>query len=119
MLVYWQALGEALSLCKSTGVAPERLIDILGDTTGAAAGIKQRGPDIARGLGGADTGPGSFDIVTARKDLDTMRALAKEMGVELRVAAAALTTYDEAIAAGKGEADAGQVAVFWAGKSHA
>jgi 3-hydroxyisobutyrate dehydrogenase len=117
MLVYWQALGEALSLCKSTGVSPEKLIDILADTTGAAAGIKQRGPDIARGLGGADTGLGSFDIVTARKDLDTMRTLAGEMGLELPTAAAALKTYDEVIAAGKGQADAGQVAVYWAGRS--
>jgi 3-hydroxyisobutyrate dehydrogenase len=116
MLVYWQALGEALSLCRSVGLPPEKLIDILGDTTGAAAGIKQRGPDIVRGLGGADTGPGSFDIVTARKDLAAMRALAGNMGVELPAAAAALTTYDEAIAAGKGQADAGQVAVYWAGR---
>jgi len=40
LLVYWQALGEAISLCKSVGLPPERLIDILGDTTGAANGIK-------------------------------------------------------------------------------
>jgi 3-hydroxyisobutyrate dehydrogenase len=116
MLVYWQALGEALSLCTPAGMSPEKMIDILADTTGAAAGIKQRGPDIVRGLGGADTGPGSFDIVTARKDLDTMRALASELGIEVPTAAAALKVYDEVIAAGKGQADAGQVAVYWAGR---
>ncbi|MDR3535811.1 MAG: NAD(P)-dependent oxidoreductase [Acetobacteraceae bacterium] len=116
MLVYWQALGEALSLCKAAGMSPEKMIDIMADTTGAAAGIKQRGPDIVRGLGGTDTGPGSFDILTARKDLDTMRALAGELGLELPTAAAALKTYDEVIAAGKGLADAGQVAVYWAGR---
>jgi 3-hydroxyisobutyrate dehydrogenase len=116
MLVYWQALGEALALCGSVGLTPEKLIDILGDTPGAAAAIKQRGPDIVRGLAGADTGPGSFDIVTARKDLATMRALAGEMGVELPAAEAALTTYDQAIAAGLGQAGAGRVAVYWAGQ---
>jgi 3-hydroxyisobutyrate dehydrogenase len=117
LLVYWQALGEAISLCKSVGLTPERLIDILGDTTGAANGIKGRGPEIARGLGGADTGPGSFDIVTARKDLETMLALAAETGVELPAATAALAGYEEAIAAGRGQADSGQLAVHWAGRA--
>jgi len=28
LLVYWQALGEALSLCAPTGLDPARLMDI-------------------------------------------------------------------------------------------
>lgn len=114
LLVYWQALGEALSLCKNVGLSPEQLIDILGDTTGAANGIKGRGPDIARGLAGADTGPGSFDITGARKDLETMLALAAASGLELPAAKAALGGYQEAIAAGQGGKDSGQLAVHWA-----
>jgi 3-hydroxyisobutyrate dehydrogenase len=114
LLVYWQALGEALSLCKSVGLTPVQLIDILGDTTGAANGIKGRGPDIARGLGGTDTGPGSFDITGARKDLETMLALAAMTGVQLPAATAALAGYEEAIAAGRGGNDSGQLAVHWA-----
>jgi 3-hydroxyisobutyrate dehydrogenase len=116
LIVYWQALGESLSLCRSLGLPPERLIDILGDTSGAAAAIKQRGPDIVRGLAGEDVGPGSFAITSARKDLATMRALAVSIGVELPTANAALAGYNEAVAAGRGEADAGQVAVHWAGR---
>lgn len=114
LLVYWQALGEALSLCKDVGLSPEQLIDILGDTTGAANGIKGRGPDIARGLGGADTGPGSFDITGARKDLETMLALGAASGVDLPAAKAALVGYKDAIAAGRGGKDSGQLAVHWA-----
>jgi 3-hydroxyisobutyrate dehydrogenase len=117
LLVYWQALGEALSLCKSVGLSPEQLIDILGDTTGAANGIKGRGPDIARGLGGANTGPGSFDITGARKDLETMLALAAMTGVQLPAATAALAGYEEAIEAGRGGNDSGQLAVHWATRS--
>jgi 3-hydroxyisobutyrate dehydrogenase len=113
LIVYWQALGEALSLCKPLGLSPERMIDILGDTSGAAAAIKQRGSDIVRGLSGVDTGPGSFAITSARKDLRTMHALAASMGVALPTADAALAGYNEAVAAGRGEADAGQVAVYW------
>ena len=114
LLVYWQALGEALSLCKDVGLSPEQLIDILADTTGASNGIKLRGPDIARGLGGADTGPGSFDITGGRKDLETMLAFASASGVELPAAKAALAGYQEAIAAGRGGKDTAQLAVHWA-----
>jgi len=117
LLVYWQALGEALSLCKDVGLTPAQLIDILGDTTGAANGIKGRGPDIARGLGGANTGPGSFDITGARKDLETMLALAAATGVQLPAATAALAGYEEAIEAGRGSNDSGQLAVHWATRS--
>jgi 3-hydroxyisobutyrate dehydrogenase len=116
MIVYWQALGEALSLCQSTGLSPERLIDILGDTPGAAGAIKQRGPDIVRGLSGVDTGSGSFAITSARKDLRTMHALAASMGLSLPTADAALVGYNEAVTAGRGDADAGQMAVHWAGR---
>lgn len=116
LIVYWQALGEALSLCRPLGLSPERMIDILGDTSGAAGAIKQRGPDIVRGLSGVDTGAGSFAITSARKDLRTMHALAASMGIALPTADAALAGYNEAVAAGRGEADAGQVAVHWAGR---
>jgi 3-hydroxyisobutyrate dehydrogenase len=114
MIVYWQALGEALSLIKSLDLTPERAIDILSDTPGAAAAIKLRGPDIIRGLAGIDTGIGSFAISSARKDLVTMQALATALGIALPTASATLPCYDEAIAAGRGDADAGQVAVLWA-----
>jgi 3-hydroxyisobutyrate dehydrogenase len=117
LIVYWHALGEALSLCKPLGLSPERMIDILGDTSGAAAAIKQRGPDIVRGLAGEDVGAGSFAITSARKDLVTMRALAASMGIALPAVNAVLPGYDEAIADGRGEADAGQLAVHWAGRA--
>ncbi len=116
LLVYWQALGEAISLCQSVGLPPERLIDILGDTTGAANGIKGRGPDIVRGLSGIDIAPGSSDMHTACKDIESMLALAAETGVALPAASVALAGYRDAIAAGRGHVDTGQLAVHWAGR---
>src|ERR1700721_2780991 len=53
LLVYWQALGEALTICKPLNLPADRLIDILSDTAGAPAAMKGRGPIIARVLGGA------------------------------------------------------------------
>src|SRR5207237_5287326 len=37
LVVYWQALGEALSIVGHLGVDPQRVMDILGDTSGAPA----------------------------------------------------------------------------------
>src|SRR5258706_8310196 len=44
LLVYWQSLGEALSLCKPLGLDPARLVDIISDTSGAPNVLKRPGP---------------------------------------------------------------------------
>ena len=48
LLVYWQALGEALAICKPLQLAPDRLIDILSDTAGTPTAMKGRGAVIAQ-----------------------------------------------------------------------
>ena len=56
LLVYWQALGEALAICKPLNLPPDRLIDILSDTAGTPTAMKGRGAVIAQLLGGAAAG---------------------------------------------------------------
>ena len=48
LLVYWQALGEALTICKPLNLPADRLIDILSDTAGAPTAMKGRGAVIAK-----------------------------------------------------------------------
>jgi len=114
LLVYWQALGEALAIAGSLPIPAERLIDILADTSGANTAMKGRSADIAKGLTGAPPSPANFNVTGARKDLATMVDFASLVGVGAPVTAAALSGFDAAIAAGFGEADATQVAVYWA-----
>ena len=52
LLVYYQALGEALSLCRPLGLDPARLMDIFADTSGGPNMLKLRGPVIAAALQG-------------------------------------------------------------------
>jgi 3-hydroxyisobutyrate dehydrogenase len=113
LLVYWQALGEALTLCKPLNLPAERLIDILSDTAGAPAAMKGRGAVIAKVLGGAPLGETAFGITAARKDLATAVQFASSIHAELPVAASALACFEEAEAAGLGEADATTVSVRW------
>ena len=113
LLVYWQALGESLTICKGLNVTPERLIDILSDTSGAPAAMKARGPAIAKVLGGAPLGETAFGITGAKKDLATAVQFAASLHAELPVAKAALACFEEAEADGLGEADATTVSVHW------
>ena len=113
LLVYWQALGEALALAAPAGLDPARLIDILADTSGAPALMKFRGGAVASALAGADLGPAHFNIDSIRKDLRTMLEEGHALGRELPAAAAALGSFDAAAAQGMGDRDGAELAAWW------
>ncbi len=105
LVVYWQALGEALALVKPLGLAPERFVDIMADTSGAAAAMKARSAAVAKLLAGGDAGAPGYDIALAAKDLEAMAALGRDMGAAMPVTDAARAAYEQARAAGAGSAD--------------
>lgn len=113
LLVYYQALGEALSLCRSVGIEPARLIDIFADTSGGPNMLKVRGPAIAATLQGKETAPVTFDVDLIRKDLRTMLEEAAELGASLPLTAQALELYDEAARNGLGASDATMLPAYW------
>jgi 3-hydroxyisobutyrate dehydrogenase len=113
LLVYWQALGEALTICKPLNLPADRLIDILTDTSGAPAAMKGRGPAIAKVLGGAPLGETAFGLNAAKKDLACAVQFGASIAAELPVTASALACYEEAEAAGLGDADATAVSTRW------
>src|ERR1700736_5674317 len=113
LLVYWQALGEALTICKPLNLPADRLIDILSDTAGTPSAMKGRGTIIAKVLGGAPLGETAFGLNAAKKDLATAVQFAASIHAELPVAASALACFEEAEAAGLGDADATTVSVRW------
>jgi len=113
LLVYWQALGEALTICKPLNLPADRLIDILSDTAGAPAAMKGRGAIIAKVLSGAPLGETAFGVTAAKKDLAAAVQFAASIHAELPVATSALACFEEAEAAGLGDADATTVSVRW------
>ena len=113
LLVYWQALGEALALAAPSGLSPERLMDILADTSGAPSILKLRAPAIVSALQGKDMGPAHFNIDSIRKDLRTMVEEAQTLGYTLPTAQAALTSFNQAAAGGLGQGDGTQLAAWW------
>jgi 3-hydroxyisobutyrate dehydrogenase len=113
LVVYWQALGEALSLVGHLGVEPQRVMDILGDTSGAPAMLKNRGPAIAAALGGKDNPNPTVTVDTLKKDLAEMVAEAKTLGYDSLVASGALKAFDRASQAGLGSKDCTSLPVAW------
>jgi len=113
LLVFWQAFGEALALCRSLGLDSARIVDIFADTSGGPNVLKGRGAVLAAALQGKDTGPITVDIDAMRKDLRTMVEEAESLGTSLPVTSRALECYDEASRAGLGRGDITAIPVRW------
>ena len=106
LLVYWQALGEALLIIKSLNLDAARVIDILSDTSGGPNVLKARGPAIAAALKGKEITPVTFDVDSIRKDLRTMIEEGRALGSTLPVTQCALSCFDAASKDGLGAKDA-------------
>ena len=116
LMVYWQALGEALALTHALPVSPERLMDLLSDTSGAAAIAKVRAPGIAAMLKGGDPGPVTFNVDGGIKDMRAMLAEAKSQGIELPLVDKTLACYEETKRHRSGGAEISTVSAYWAGR---
>jgi 3-hydroxyisobutyrate dehydrogenase len=117
LMIYWQALGEALALCRPLGLDPARIMDLLSDTSGGPNVLKVRGAGVAAMLKGGDGGPVTFDIDSAVKDLRTMLATGKTQGLELPLVEKSIACYEEARNKISGAAEVSAVSVYWANRA--
>jgi 3-hydroxyisobutyrate dehydrogenase len=112
LLVWYQACGEALTLCSQIGLDPARLMDIFADTSGAPTMLKARAPKIAEVLQGIDPQP-TNDVDLARKDLRTMLDEARSLGANLPLVERVLEIYDRAAREGWGARDQSTLPSYW------
>jgi 3-hydroxyisobutyrate dehydrogenase len=111
LCVYWEALGEAMSLICRRGIDPAKALEIFGESSGGANALKSRAAKIATAIAGGEPDVG-FDIDGVRKDLRTMGEVARAAGIELPLAIKALESYDAAAGEGWGGRD-GSSLVAW------
>jgi 3-hydroxyisobutyrate dehydrogenase len=116
LALYYQALGEAVSLCGHLGLDPAWLVELFGDTTGGSNVLKVRGPEIAKALAGEDAGFTGFDIDGVRKDMRAMVEEAAARGTPLPMTELALAIYDRAAADGLGPRDGAALPAWWVAK---
>jgi len=112
LLVYWQALGEALSLIQHLNLDPARMLDILADTSGTPTMMKNRAPAVAAALSGKDNPP-TATVDTLKKDLGEMIAEARSRGYSAPATFAALEGFERASRAGLGAKDCTVIPVHW------
>jgi 3-hydroxyisobutyrate dehydrogenase len=115
LMIYYQALGEALAMARPLGIAPERMMDILADTSGGPNVLKVRGPVFARMLKGEDV-PVMFPLEGCIKDLQAMQAEGKARGLTLPLIQMTLACMQESAASGLGEKEVGAHSVYWSKK---
>ncbi len=106
LMVYWSALGEALGLATSQGIAPGLALDILTDSSGAIGSAKARSAPILELVEGGDPQGVNFALETALKDMGEMVALAEKAGHSSDVIAAAKARAERAFADGFAGRDA-------------
>src|SRR5262245_11036836 len=115
LMIYYQALGEALAMARPLGLEPERMMDILADTSGGPNVLKTRGPAIAKMLKGEDA-PVTFPLEGCIKDLQSMQAEGKARGLTLPLTQMTLACMEESAAKGLGPKEAAAHSVYWSKK---
>ncbi|MDE2604909.1 MAG: NAD(P)-dependent oxidoreductase [Burkholderiales bacterium] len=112
LMVYWQALAEALSLIQPLGLDPARVMDILADTSGGPNLLKVRGTAIAQALAGQPQAA-TFDLASMRKDVRTMLEQGAAQHYRMPVTEQTLEVFESAVQAGLQESDCTQLPVWW------
>jgi len=116
LMVYWQTLGEALSLIDHLKLDPQRVVDILSESSGGPNMLKVRGPLLVQALGHQKNDMVTVDVATMRKDMRTMLALAQTNHRELPLTSMALEKFNEAADSGLDGKDCTQLPVWWLGQ---
>ncbi len=113
LMVYWQALGEALALCRPLGIASARIVDLLADSSGGTNALRSRAGAIAKLLDGEDIGPATFDLAGYLKDLRAMLAEGQARGIELPLVQTSIRCFEEAARNGFAAAEGAAVSRYW------
>ena len=113
LMVYWQTLGEALSLVQSLDIDPKVLVDVLSESSGGPNMLKVRGGMIADALAGTPQSTVTVDLATMRKDVRTMVEQGTKNGFSMPLTQITLDHLNQAVDQGLGGADCSQFPLWW------
>jgi 3-hydroxyisobutyrate dehydrogenase len=116
LMVAWQAYGEAFAIARKVGWPAKRLLDLFVESNGANKALGMRADMIVAMIENRDSGPTTFSIANAVKDLRTMVATGEASGGDMRATKAALTAFEEASQNGFGGDDGARMTVYWSGQ---
>jgi 3-hydroxyisobutyrate dehydrogenase len=117
LMIYWQALGEQLAMCRPLEIDPAELLDFLSETSGAANVLKQRMPGIAARLKNEPSSIATFTLDGGIKDVKAMLAEGKRRGIEFPLLQQTLACYEDAKRSIGGNDEVSNVSAYFAGRS--
>ena len=116
LMIYWQALGEQLAMCRPLDIDPTELLDFLSETSGAATVLKQRMPGIAARLKKQPSSISTFRLEDGIKDVKAMLAEGKRRGLEFPLLQQTLACYEDAKRNIGGDDEVSNVSAYFAGR---
>jgi 3-hydroxyisobutyrate dehydrogenase len=116
LMIYWQALGEQLAMCRPLDIDPTELLDFLSETSGAATVLKQRMPGIAARLKKQPSSISTFRLEDGIKDVKAMLAEGKRRGREFPLLQQTLACYEDAKRNIGGDDEVSNVSAYFAGR---
>lgn len=112
LLAAFQALGEAALITRDYGITPERLLGIVGKSSGGAPALAIRSAAIITEMGGTRSDSVGFSIEAVEKDLRLMDEAGEGAGFNLKLVEAVRRTAHDAVREGWGDRDLAALAAF-------
>jgi 3-hydroxyisobutyrate dehydrogenase len=112
LMVYWQALGEAMSIATNSGIKFEKALDIMIDSSGAAKVAHLKVDTMIQAMKNESNLLSTFSTSSSLKDMTLMLEEGKKNGNDLHVLHSAKSYVEKAINDGWSEHDASLMSVY-------
>jgi 3-hydroxyisobutyrate dehydrogenase len=113
LMLYWQTLGEALSLIEPLGLDPQMVVELFTESSGGPNMLKIRGGMLAQALSGQPSEQVTVQLATMRKDVRAMLTQIQSMGRSAPLTEQTLRQFDRAAEQGMDEADCARYPSWW------
>jgi 3-hydroxyisobutyrate dehydrogenase len=113
LMVYWQTLGEALSIIEPLGLDPKLVVELFSESSGGPNMLKVRGGMLTQALARDPSEQVTVQLSVMRKDVRSMLEQIQSMGRSAPLTQHTLQQFDRAAAQGLDEADCTRYPVWW------
>ena len=112
LMVYWQSLGEAMSIAINSGIKFDQALDIMMDSSGSAKVAHLKAKPIMQAMDNETNLTSTFDVSSSLKDMKLMIDEGAKNNIDLRVINSAMSYVQEAVDNGWSDFDASLLSVY-------
>lgn len=112
LMVYWQSLGEAMSIAINSGINFDQALDIMMDSSGSAKVAHLKAKPIMQAMKEETDLTSTFNVSSSLKDMKLMIDEGTKNNIDLRVINSAMSYVQEAVDNGWSDFDASLLSVY-------